>query len=596
MSDSGTTQWVKGQGTFGDGDHAASPIQLANPNPVVLNISGSLSDLTLAFPKAADITVGGDMLNTGFLGQNLRPGDVTSINVAGQIFFRTQATYYTLADDLPDYEDSSSKINTIIQYAYDANGQKLNINPPTFNYNPDTQQVSVVGKLSLATYTELSQIAFVQLLINGVPQFINPDAPVPQPVLVPIGASGFLTPAVLLALYNNSQNLPDNLPTGLQLAGPGAFKVTGGSIFLPDNGAGVASTGAALNPALAPLANTGANISVTTTSGDLDMNGSFISTFSGGGIIVNSAGAVNVGTAQDFGFASAGTPRGIYVEGPGDLSVTAQGDINVAGSRIETFDGGNITLLSENGNIDAGNGSQGTFTPTIYEIDSATGRVLQISPTFSGSGIEALTLPATLTGFDRAASKLVTLDLGSAAVPGNISISTPRGNIVASSGGILQEPLNGNTTAGPSVTLSAGSRDNQGNVAFVGNIDVSGSGVIGEAVTATATGSISGLLIGSQSVTVAAVQSFNGTVVSAGSANISASTIGGNIIAVGGINVGAGSVVTGNLLSQSVSGGGQAAGLATTATASSTATAAAANANDTTQQQVAGGGGERMIC
>jgi filamentous hemagglutinin family protein len=585
MSDSSSSQWVASQDTFGDGDHAAVPIQLANPNPVVLNISGNLSDLTLAFPKEADITVGGNMLNTGLLGQNLRPGDITSVTVTGQLLFRTQSTYYQLTQPLPDYEGSISEINTILQYAFDANGQRLIINPPVINYNPATQQISIVGKLSQSTYQSLSQIAYTQLFINGVAQFF-PAAPgtIPQPVLVPVT---FLTPAALAALYANSQDVPDNLATGLQVAGPGAFKVTAGSISLPDNGAGIASTGAALNVALAPFANTGANIDVTTTSGDLDMNGSFISTYSGGGITVNSAGAVNVGTVEDFGFADSSTPRGIYVESTGNLSVTAEGDINVAGSRIETFGGGNISILSQNGDVDAGNGSEGTFTPIIYSIDSGSGQVLQIRPTFSGSGIEALTLPATLTGFDPVSLKRVVLNLGSSALPGNISISTPNGNIVASSGGILQEPLDGNTAAGPFVNLSAGSRDNQGNVSFVGNIDVSGSGVIGEAVTATATGTISGLLVGSQSVTVAAVQSFNGTVVSAGQANISASTIAGNIIAVGGINVGAGSVVTGNLLSQTVSGAGQAAGLANTASASSTATSASANANDTAQQQVA---------
>ena len=200
-----------------------------------------------------------------------------------------------------------------------------------FSYNPQTLQIAIVGqKLSRRTVQALSQIAQTQLFINGVPQFYPaPPGGVAQPMSVPVAS--FLLPAILSGLEAGSQNVPANLPTGLQLAGPGAFNITAGSISLPDNGAGISTSGAALNPALATLGNSGAGIDVITTTGDLDMNGSFISTYSGGAIDVNSAAAVNVGTVEDFGFTSTTTPRGMYAEGAGDLSVTANGDISVAG-------------------------------------------------------------------------------------------------------------------------------------------------------------------------------------------------------------------------------------------------------------------------
>jgi filamentous hemagglutinin family protein len=588
MSDSGSTRWISST-SFTSQDHASVPIQFDNPDPVVLNISGNLSDLFLSFPKAADITVAGNWLNTEFQGQNLRSGDVTSITVAGQLLFRPQATYYQLAQPLPAYENSDSLIATLLQNAYDANGNKLAINGDLFSYNPDTLQVSVSKKLLPADYTMLSEIAQEQEFINGVPQFtFNPANPLnpEQPVLVPVT---FLTPAALSALYANSQNVPASFPnTGLQLAGPGSFKITAASVTLPDNGAGIDTSGAALNTALAPLGSSGANIDLTTTSGNLTMNGSFISTYSGGGIDVNSAGSVEVGSAEDFGFANTTTPRGIYVEGAGNLSVTANGNIDVAGSRIETFGGGDIALLSENGNIDAGNGAAGTFTPNIYETEPGSGRVIEFQPTFSGSGIEALTLPTTLVAEDQVTKQVVTLNFGSATVPGNISLATPRGNIVASEGGILQEPLNGNASAGPTVQLTAGSRDSQGHVTFAGNIDVSGSGVIGEAVNASATGTINGLLIGSQSVSITTPQAFSGTVVSAGSATISASSVSGNIVAVSGISIGEGTVVNANLLSQNVNVGGS-AGPALASTATASATAQSASQDSTAQAKAATG-------
>ena len=72
---------------FGLNDHAATPPELNNPNPVEINISGSIENVTLRTTKATQMTVGGDMFNAGLLGENLHPGDVTSINVAGQISY-----------------------------------------------------------------------------------------------------------------------------------------------------------------------------------------------------------------------------------------------------------------------------------------------------------------------------------------------------------------------------------------------------------------------------------------------------------------------------------------------------------------------------
>ena len=46
--------------SFGLNDHAATPPELNNPNPVEINISGSIENVTLRTTKATDITVGGD--------------------------------------------------------------------------------------------------------------------------------------------------------------------------------------------------------------------------------------------------------------------------------------------------------------------------------------------------------------------------------------------------------------------------------------------------------------------------------------------------------------------------------------------------------
>src|SRR5258708_214328 len=99
---------------FGYPDHADVPVALNNPNPVVLNISGDLKNLVITSPKRTEITVGGDMDNTSFFGQNLHSSDITFINVAGRLWNRNDYTFDTLSDplalpaarfpgDMPDY-------------------------------------------------------------------------------------------------------------------------------------------------------------------------------------------------------------------------------------------------------------------------------------------------------------------------------------------------------------------------------------------------------------------------------------------------------------------------------------------------------------
>ncbi len=102
MSDSAATRWSPSANVspFGLNDHAATPPELNNPNPVEVNISGSIENVTLRTTKATQITVGGDMLNASLLGQNLHSSDVTSVNVAGKISYSPVYTFTTLSQTI----------------------------------------------------------------------------------------------------------------------------------------------------------------------------------------------------------------------------------------------------------------------------------------------------------------------------------------------------------------------------------------------------------------------------------------------------------------------------------------------------------------
>jgi trimeric autotransporter adhesin len=617
MSDSGASQWVPGtvfsSTSLNTGDHANPVLHLNDPTLAVLNISGSMLNVGLALPKEAQITVAGNMDNCSYLGQNANANlayDNTSITVGGRLYSRNSETFDILGQALSPTVASEVTSIGFLNSLLDANGNPIfgsGVGIPNLTYAAGSgatpSVLGVINRFTTAQYQALVNTdasgngislksLYLQLVINGVAQY-NLDAfgnPI-SPIVDTAHPVTFLDLPTLTYLYQNSQDIPTKASSGYAVGGPGTFDITAGMVDLGSS-PGINSQGPAINNALAQLG-AGATINLTTVAGpgtyqtgDITMFSSTISSWLGGDININAAEAVNVGSDENLG--GNGLAEGIYTLGPGNINIIANGTIDVAGSRIATFNGGNITLESLDGNVNAGSGAQGNINLTLYQVQAdpvnpANDKVIDIVQTFSGSGIIAYTLPATLTS--SVDGNLVTLTEPANDLPGNITILTPNkgndpnaGNIIASEGGIVQEPLNGNESSGPTVTLTAGTQDKNGNTITPGNIDVTGSGVIGGAVTLSAAGNISGLIIGRQSTTVNAVNNISATVVSGGNAALSSSggVISGTVIAVGGISVGSGSVGGLSLVSGSVSvGGGQATSTLAPTTASSAATSAA---------------------
>ncbi len=631
MSDSGHKQWSSsstlnpGTSTFdastlNTGDHANPVLHKDDTVPVMLSISGSMLNVGLATPKEAQINVGGNMDNCSFLGQNANANlayDNTSITVGGRLYSRNQETFDPLAQALSGIVASEVTTSGFLNQLLDATGNLIfgsGTGVPNFSYVAGVGNapsvLGIIGRFTAAQYQALVNTdvngngislkpLYLQLVLNGIAQT---DPNTGNPIVDTAHPVTFLDLGTLTYLFQNSQDVPSKSSTGYAVGGPGEFSITAGSVDLGSS-PGINSQGPAINNALASYGD-GATINLKTLAGpgvyqtgDITMFSSTISSWLGGDINIDAAGAISVGSQENFG--GNGLAQGIYTLGPGNINVTANGTIDVAGSRIATFDGGNIRLESLYGNVNAGSGAQGSINLTLYQVltapDPTKDKVINIVQTFSGSGIIAYTLPATLTSTVN--GQQVTLTEPTTDLPGNITILTPNvgndpnaGNIVASEGGIVQEPLNGNESSGPTVTLTAGTQDANGKIITPGNIDVTGSGVIGGAITLKAAGDITGLIIGRQSTTVAAVNNITATVVSGGNASLSSGgTIAGTVIAVGGISVGTGTVGSSlNLVSGSVSvGGGQSQSTLAPTTASSAATSAAGT--DSTDAKTAGG-------
>ena len=557
MSDSAARQFTFVSGQFGPKDHGPTLLHADDDEPVRLSIDGSVSDLQISLPKRAEITIGGDLVNTTYAGQNLRSTDVTLLDVHGDI---KNFTDYTFAD-LPI--GVSDPLLDLLQIAEPVVGVSL-------GYDPATRKVALRGRLSddqLARLLDFHVLKFLPMFDPlGLPQLDENG--------IQLTESATLLPAsVIQALYDGSQGVPDGQSQGYQLAGPGTFSVRAHNLDLGAS-KGIITAGAQANPALAGVTPKGADIDLKIT-GDLTMFSSAIVSKAGGKISIEALqGAIQVGAA--FVAPNSDEAQGIYTSAGSDVSVIAKNDILLNGSRIAAYDGGNIRVKSLEGNVDAGSG--GLSLQTVEQVR------VRPDPEHPGATIvDTLSDPIPGSGI-----LATTFSYGSATV-GNITIDTPQGDILARAGGVVQASFNGTPTSDANVTLTAGTKavghpgDADYVPALVHKIDASQSGVIGGNVTLDATGDIVGLVFASGNANLVTPQNVTATVLAQGSANVSAGgTVSGTIAGIGSANV-SGASIDASVLSANVTTSGATSGqvgFAAANVAGATASAASAATAD----------------
>jgi filamentous hemagglutinin family protein len=562
VSDSSQSQYDSSSGgIFGLNDHAATPVHLNNPTPITLNISGDMDDVLLGAPEAAQINVGGDMNNSRFQGMNLSANDVTSINVGGDINNRSIFTSVDLSQipgaQAPDLSVLSQAVNNSISEPTLAS---------SFFYNGTTLTYENINGVSLASVLQLLQHLTIQVYANGVPQWADPPYDT-IPITTTASVMNTATASALLAQYNALGAIPNNATAnGFILGGGGTFEISAQNIDLGTS-AGIQSKGVGLYNVRGsyPLANlfgnggvfdNGADISVN-VSGNLNMYSSSIASLEGGNININAGGVINAGSSV-FSVNTLGI-RGIYSTGAGNVTVDGGGDININGSRIATYDGGNITVESLNGSVNAGSGVSVPVSVQAYYEDPITHIVYQSSPQIPFSGIVALTFPARVASYPAPTATL-----------GNILVEAPNGDVNANLSGILQIPLNNFNYPNAITTVLAGYelRDSMGNpvtaddmadgmpvlVSADGNITANSSGIIASNVKLDASGDINGLIFARNNIDISAQQNVNVTALGVGNVTVSSGgTISGTIVGVGAVSV-SGSSVDASLISANVSG------------------------------------------
>jgi len=520
---------------------------------VLINISGSVSDIQLYSPKPVDMLVAGNIIDSGVTIKNLRPTDNTVISAGGEILDHSSYVILTLpSGEAPNFSAldlvAEPLLNgvTLLPVETAVNGVPTIPNP---YYNPTLANVQGLFTYDPATRTLLFAGVMPSSVESALLQMTTP----------------FLRASTIGQIYAQSHEEASHPVEGYQIAGPGTFQINAAAIDL-GNGGGIVSLGIDGYPSLVPYTARGADIDIS-SSGNLTMLSSTIESEYGGKINITTGGEIDIGSALVPSFSNQ-HPLGIDSLWGGDISVIAERNVNVDGSRIAAYDGGNLFVESLTGDVNAGTGGGG-FVLVSKPYVNKEGNVVDLYDVIPGSGLLATSFPQLVYGQP-------------SGHVGNIAVETPEGNIIASQGGIVQLALGPVANNDATINLIAGSKSSDGNVSYVGNVYATGSGVVGGQVNISATGNIDGLVVASLGANVTALQNVSATVLSQGGATVSAGgTVSGTIVGVGSVSVSGASDVAAAFGGGGVSSSGAVSGAAVAAAPTGSSSAAAAA---TTQQ------------
>lgn len=533
--------------------------------------------------------------NFGFSGRNLSPAQSTTITVTGDITYRGDLTSDPLNDPLPPSlftESTDPAVTRRLRYDANAANPSLDfigvmsqsdlaflLNPTVFvvdqNGNP------VLGANGTPKTMSLTLTAAQTAAINGL-YADSQSAKISNESLALSGPGSFSITAQQMDLgvsggiavtappsIATSLTLADALPQALldptqsgdpALAGRLRYDPATGTLTL----IGVMSaadlkfllkpteivTGANGKPVTQPVTldstqlaairqlysdsiseARGADLNVS-VSGDLDMTSTKIANENLlGNLHLTVGGTLNAG-GQFTPFDDPNVAKGIFTTSGGNVTVAAGGDVDVNSSRIAAYNGGNVTVTSTHGDVNAGSGGSGFVSVNSWELNPRNGKLVDITQSIPGSGILATTLPGAL-----------------ASVLGSINVDALAGSINASIGGIIQIAFNGADARNASINLTAGQ-----------DINAGGSGVIGSNIHLQAGGSISGLVVGFGNVAIDSQQNVNVTAFGGGDVSVNAAgSVSGTVISGGTADV-SGNSITAALLGTQVSATGDTSG------------------------------------
>ena len=392
--------------------HATPSLHANDTTPVVISAGQNIENIELFLPKKAEITAEeGDISGLYYYGQNINSTDVSEIAaIQGNINFGIQGP--------------------------------VNSNTGVVQAGPGSLFIQAGGSITLGNAQGIQTVGDA---FNSILGAKGSD-------LIIIAGYNKYTPADIENFFDtintNAQNYTNLMDAGQTDQANQLLQQT-------------------KTQTVAPM------LSSSSGSGNIEMTASQISTTSGkDNIYIIAAGELDVGKSTFFNNAAEVQKTGIFTAGGGAINILTNGDVNVNESRVMTFEGGDIMVWSESGNINAGRGAKEEVIaspPTLVAETNQYGDVIGYQVVFNppavGSGIRAVTFSPTGPA-------------GQAPPEGDIYLFAIQGIIDAGEAGI----------SGGKVVLAATQVLNVGNISFTnGSI-----GVPGVAAATTGIGSLSG--------------------------------------------------------------------------------------------------------
>lgn len=365
--------------------HSPAGLHQADPTPVrIAALEGDVTfkanngnATTLVLSKSAEILAGRDIVDVGFSIQNMSTTDVTSVRAGRDIIDTT----------IPAHDNGVSHVVTgpgRIDFTAGRNFDLGNSKGVETRGNLDNPYLPASG-------------AAINVVAGATPDYQNFAAQYPSP--------STFTDAEGAALLSYMRRIEPALPANTSLSDAwarfnsyslnvrrpfldtlfvDALQVTSGAVGgsaldLEKYDAAIAS--------LFPVSSIG--------GGDVNLFGSQLKTSRGGAInIYAPGGSVYAGLVSVPGYLKnkSAADLGVFTIGGGAISALVKNNFLVNQGRVFTLGGGDITLASQYGDIDAGKGAktaQAAPAP-VLRTDNKGNTTVDISGSISGSGIATL--------------------------------------------------------------------------------------------------------------------------------------------------------------------------------------------------------------
>lgn len=317
--------------------HGDSALHEGDTEPVIVSAGRDLFNVSLVLSKMAEISAVRDIRALQFEGQNIGEGDVTLINAGRDI-----SLIPVVNETIPIGDDSLKAGITL--------------------GGPGTLLVQAGGDIDLSTSEGITTVGDLT-----------------NPALSGTGADLLVLAGIDTAL---DAETVDAFFAGLRTAGTEYSELKAAGKTAEAQQRIERARSELIQPLFGGSVNDGAGV--------INMTSSQISSLAeGSDVSIVARSDMNVGRST-FVSEDERKNTGIFTALGGDVNIFSGGDLNVNESRVMTFRGGDITVWSDLGSINAGRGSKTTISVAAPKYDPKT-KTFVFSPPAVGSGIRALT-------------------------------------------------------------------------------------------------------------------------------------------------------------------------------------------------------------